>query len=329
MGMIRSAQLFVFDDSPLSPIMPGAPIEMTENVAEYCLSLYRKIETSELSKQTELEEESDVVEPAAMLVRDYTHANVTGLMTRLIERARRAEMLLQGFDMLVFLFEDAQELAVCVCYLPYRSAQVHAVSSGDAGLACSLVKNRYVLPGAASKFFAGAIMDCGTMKLRVKDALVETASGKQKLFEEVLFGCRRALSQVEAIEAIKEIACEVAGEEAASKRQEAVHKAIADSIEQSGTVDVRFIADQVYADDGERCERFHEQIYQSGVEPVIEIESNRLKNAFERVKLSTDNGITITMSRKIAEDQQSFRVVNHPDGSISIELLNIQSLRTI
>ena len=99
--------------------------------------------------------------------------------------------------------------------------------------------------------------------------------------------------------------------------------------DRSGTVDVGFIAEQVYADDGERYERFHEQVCQSGVEPVFEIESNRLKNAFERVKLSTDNGITLTMSRKIAEDQQSFRIVNHPDGSISIQLLNIQSLRTL
>ena len=327
--MIQSAQLFIFDDGPLSPVMPSRELELTDNVCEYCLSLQRKIRTSELSKATELEDASDVVMEAAALARAYTHENVTALMNRLIERARRLGMELQGFDVLVFYQEDVEERTVCVCYLPYRSAQVHAVTSGEVGIECSLLRNRYVLPGAGSKLLAGAVMDCETMKLTVKDAPVDTATGKMKLFEDVFFQCKRAFSQVEAIETIKEIACEVAGEALAPVKQEAVHRAIADSIEQSGAVDVGFIADQVYPGDGERIERFQAQIYQSGVEPVMEIESSRLKNAFEKVKIATDNGITITMSRKVAEDQRSFRVVNHPDGSISIELMNIQSVKTM
>lgn len=327
--MITSAQLFVFDDSAISPIMPSIPLELSDNVADYCLSLFRKIRASEHKKVTILSEDCDVASALDDVADAYSHEHITALMLGLIARARRFEMDMQGFDMLAFLLEDAGNQYITLCHLPYSTAQVHTVAGTQGALALGLVKNRYILPTASSKKLSGVIVDCSNMELTIKDTLVDTSGEKMLLFEELFFECEKALSQVEAIETIKEIASEVAGEFLAPQKKEAVHRAIADSIEQSGTVDIAFVADEVYKSDPVRQEEFHEKLDKIGVQDVIPIESNRLKNAFERVKLSTDNGITITMSRKIAEDQQSFSVQNNPDGSISIQIKNIQSVRTL
>ena len=46
-----------------------------------------------------------------------------------------------------------------------------------------------------------------------------------------------------------------------------------------------------------------------------------MENAFAVMK-------TITLPRAVADDADSFRMINNPDGSISIEIRNIQSVET-
>ena len=48
----------------------------------------------------------------------------------------------------------------------------------------------------------------------------------------------------------------------------------------------------------------------------------------QKVKIKTDNGISISLPRTLADDENSFAVINNPDGTISIVINKVQELRT-
>ena len=64
------------------------------------------------------------------------------------------------------------------------------------------------------------------------------------------------------------------------------------------------------------------------MEPVIPVENKRVVAQLQKVKIRTDNGISISLPRSLADDENSFAVINNADGSISIVINHVQELRT-
>ena len=71
-----------------------------------------------------------------------------------------------------------------------------------------------------------------------------------------------------------------------------------------------------------------ERVQEEEVEKVIPVESRRVMNSLQKVKLRTDTGIAITLPASLAEDADSFSVINNEDGTISIYIGNIGELKT-
>lgn len=67
---------------------------------------------------------------------------------------------------------------------------------------------------------------------------------------------------------------------------------------------------------------------EAAIEPVIPVESKRVVAQLQKVKIRTDNGISISLPRTLADDENSFAVINNPDGTLSIVINRVQELRT-
>ena len=111
----------------------------------------------------------------------------------------------------------------------------------------------------------------------------------------------------------------------------AVKRAMAASIEEKGVIDVQSVAEEVFRSDPEReamIEQVSRQLAEESVEPVIPVENKRVVAQLQKVKIRTDNGISISLPRSLADDEGSFAVINNPDGTISIVINHVQELRT-
>ena len=103
------------------------------------------------------------------------------------------------------------------------------------------------------------------------------------------------------------------------------------SIEEKGVIDVKDVAEEVFRSDPEReaiIEQVSRQIQEEQLEPVIPVENKRVVAQLQRVKIKTDNGISITLPRELADDENSFAVVENGDGTISIIINKVQELKT-
>ena len=331
MNIIARAAVYIYDGSPISPIFPTKAQKPSDDAGEYLSMIADKLMASDTSRTTYVAEGSAQEE----LLRRFGYTPfgeaADALMRSIDETMQALEIVREGFDMAVFTFDRDNEPHLCVAQLPYRRGVVHQVENGEEGLTTMLLLHGTVLPLASSKAYAGFVVNLSTGDIRLRDTAVLTNVGNRQLFSEALFAMAPTRSTKEAVQAVTEAIAQAAPEMPEQALRPAVKRAMAASIEEKGVIDVQTVAEEVFRSDPEReamIEQVSRQLAEESVEPVIPVENKRVVAQLQKVKIRTDNGISISLPRSLADDEGSFAVINNPDGTISIVINHVQELRT-
>ena len=255
------------------------------------------------------------------------------LMRSMDETMQALEIPREGFDMVIFSFEKDGNPHLCVAQLPYRGAMVHRLDVAEDGTTgTQVVPFGAVLPLPGSKGCSGFVVNLSTGDIRLRDAQVLTNVGNRALFAQALFAMAETKSTKEAVQAVAQAIAEAAPSEMDTPMlTPMVKRAMSKSIEEKGVIDVKDVAEEVFRSDPEReaiIEQVARQIQEEQLEPVIPVENKRVVAQLQRVKIKTDTGISITLPRELADDENSFAVVENGDGTISIIINKVQELKT-
>ena len=331
MNIIARAAVYIYDGSPIAPIFPAKAQKPSDDAGEYLSAIAEKLMTSDTSRTTYVAEGSAQEELLRRFILAPFGEAADALMHSIDETMQALEIVREGFDMAVFTFDRDNEPHLCVAQLPYRRGVVHQVENGEEGLSTMLLMHGTVLPLASSKAYAGFVVNLSTGDIRLRDTTVLTNVGNRQLFSEALFAMAPTRSTKEAVQVVTEAIAQAAPEMPEQELRPAVKRAMAASIEEKGVIDVQSVAEEVFRSDPEReamIEQVSRQLAEESVEPVIPVESKRVVAQLQKVKIRTDNGISISLPRSLADDENSFAVINNADGSISIVINHVQELRT-
>ena len=331
MNIIARAAVYIYDGSPIAPIFPAKAQKPSDDAGEYLSAIAEKLMTSDTSRTTYVAEGSAQEELLRRFILAPFGEAADALMHSIDETMQALEIVREGFDMAVFTFDRDNEPHLCVAQLPYRRGVVHQVENGEEGLSTMLLMHGTVLPLASSKAYAGFVVNLSTGDIRLRDTAVLTNVGNRQLFSEALFAMAPTRSTKEAVQVVTEAIAQVAPEMPEQELRPAVKRAMAASIEEKGVIDVQSVAEEVFRSDPEReamIEQVSRQLAGESVEPVIPVENKRVVAQLQKVKIRTDNGISISLPRSLADDENSFAVINNADGSISIVINHVQELRT-
>ena len=331
MNIIARASVYIYDGSPIAPIFPAKAQKPSDDAGEYLSAIAEKLMTSDTSRTTYVAEGSAQEELLRRFILAPFGEAADVLMHSIDETMQALEIVREGFDMAVFTFDRDNEPHLCVAQLPYRRGVVHQVENGEEGLYTMLLMHGTVLPLASSKAYAGFVVNLSTGDIRLRDTAVLTNVGNRQLFSEALFAMAPTRSTKEAVQVVTEAIAQAAPEMPEQELRPAVKRAMAASIEEKGVIDVQSVAEEVFRSDPEReamIEQVSRQLAGESVEPVIPVENKRVVAQLQKVKIRTDNGISISLPRSLADDENSFAVINNADGSISIVINHVQELRT-
>ena len=331
MNIIARAAVYIYDGSPIAPIFPAKAQKPSDDAGEYLSAIAEKLMTSDTSRTTYVAEGSAQEELLRRFILAPFGEAADALMHSIDETMQALEIVREGFDMAVFTFDRDNEPHLCVAQLPYRRGVVHQVENGEEGLSTMLLMHGTVLPLASSKAYAGFVVNLSTGDIRLRDTAVLTNVGNRQLFSEALFAMAPTRSTKEAVQVVTEAIAQAAPEMPEQELRPAVKRAMAASIEEKGVIDVQSVAEEVFRSDPEReamIEQVSRQLAGESVEPVIPVENKRVVAQLQKVKIRTDNGISISLPRSLADDENSFAVINNADGSISIVINHVQELRT-
>ena len=331
MNIIARAAVYIYDGSPIAPIFPAKAQKPSDDAGEYLSAIAEKLMTSDTSRTTYVAEGSAQEELLRRFILAPFGEAADALMRSIDETMQALEIAREGFDMAVFTFDRDNEPHLCVAQLPYRRGVVHQVENGEEGLSTMLLMHGTVLPLASGKAYAGFVVNLSTGDIRLRDTAVLTNVGNRQLFSEALFAMAPTRSTKEAVQVVTEAIAQAAPEMPEQELRPAVKRAMAASIEEKGVIDVQSVAEEVFRSDPEReamIEQVSRQLAEESVEPVIPVENKRVVAQLQKVKIRTDNGISISLPRSLADDENSFAVINNADGSISIVINHVQELRT-
>ena len=331
MNIIARAAIFIYDGSPISPVFPAKAGKPSDDAGEYLSSVAEKLMNSDTSRTTYVAEGSAQEE----LLRQFTFKPfmeaASALIAAMDESLQALEIVREGYDMVIFTFDRDNEPHLCVAQLPYRRAVVHQVENGEEGLSTMLLSHGTVLPLSSSKAYSGFVVNLSTGDIRLRDTAVLTNAGNRQLFGECLFMMAPTRTTKEAVKVVTEAIAQAAPQMPDEELRPAVKRAMAASIEEKGVIDVQSVAEEVFRSDPEReamIEQVARQLQEESLEPVIPVENKRVVAQLQKVKIKTDNGISISLPRNLADDENSFAVINNPDGTISIVINKVQELRT-
>ena len=331
MNIIARAAVYIYDGSPIAPIFPVKAAKPADEAGEYLSAIAEKLLGSDTSRTTYVAPESAQEE----MLRRFTvmpfQEAADALVRAMDETMQALEIAREGFDLVIFTFDRDNDPHLCVAQLPYRRAAVHQVETGEAGLTTQLLMHGAVLPLAGSKAYAGFVVNLSTGDIRLRDTAVLTNVGNRQLFSEALFAMAPTRTTKEAVKVVTEAIAQAAPEMPEQTLRPAVKRAMEASIEEKGVIDVQTVAEEVFRSDPEReamIEQVARQLQEENLEPVIPVENKRVVAQLQKVKIRTDNGISISLPRNLADDESSFAVINNADGSISIVINHVQELRT-
>ena len=333
MNIIARAALYIYDGSSMAPIFPEKVSKPCDEAAAYLSAVADKIMASDGSRTTCVEPNSAQEEMLRRFAVTPFPEAADALMRSMDESMQMLEIPREGFDMAVFSFEQDGNPHLCVAQLPYRSAMVHQVDVAEDGKTTTQVMPYgTVMPLPGSKGCAGFVVNLSTGDIRLKDVQVLTNVGNRALFAQSLFAMAETRSTKEAVQVITQAIADAAPVDMDTPMlAPAVKRAMSKSIEEKGVIDVKDVAEEVFRSDPEReaiIEQVSRQIQEEQLEPVIPVENKRVVAQLQKVKIKTDNGISITLPRELADDENSFAVVENGDGTISIIINKVQELKT-
>ena len=313
MNIIVRAALYLYDGSQAAPIFPDKVGKPGDEAAAYLSTVADKLMASDGSRTTCVEPSSAQEEMLRRFILTPFQEAADALMRSMDETMQALEIPREGFDMAIFSFEKDGNPHLCVAQLPYRGAMVHRLDVAEDGTTgTQVVPFGTVLPLPGSKGCSGFVVNLSTGDIRLRDAQVLTNVGNRALFAQAI--AEAAPSEMDT-----------------PMLTPMVKRAMSKSIEEKGVIDVKDVAEEVFRSDPEReaiIEQVARQIQEEQLEPVIPVENKRVVAQLQRVKIKTDTGISITLPRELADDENSFAVVENGDGTISIIINKVQELKT-
>ncbi len=332
MNIIARAAIAIYDGSAASPIFPAQPGKPSDETSAYLSAIAEKILSGDTSRTTCVEPGSAQEELLKRFGYTPFGEAAQALMLGMDESMQALEIPRAGFDMVIFSFDKENDPHLCVVQLPYRRAMVHQIEVQEETVSTQIQEHGFVLPLAGSKGYAGFVVNLSTGDIRLRDTEVLTNVGNRMLFSEALFAMAKTRTTKEAVAVVSDMIAQAAPVDMTEEElKPAVKRAMAKSIEEKGVIDVQDVAEEVFRSDPEReaiIEQVARQMEEEAVALVIPVENKRVMTQLQKLKIKTDNGISITLPRTLADDENSFAVVRGDDGTISIIISKVQELKT-
>lgn len=254
------------------------------------------------------------------------------------------EVTLQVADLFFESMEKAEDIKPCdlMCIhferegspyygflkLNFRTSYAHAVELENQLLVNKIIRQVTTLPYKSQKVEEGFLIDIEHKRALIKDKTVLMDGVKVKYITENVLALKSGLTPKKTIEIMSKVAQVIAEQYDAQpmvKSAQIKHK-ITEQLDLQGEIDIQNIAESCF-DVGSAREAFVQGLNDKGIDPDGLVINETQKKKLKRTqKIKTASGVEIILPFEYVSRSENMEIVNHPDGSVSIELKNLGEL---
>lgn len=231
-------------------------------------------------------------------------------------------------DLVCILFSKDEVEYVAAIKLNFKTSFSHHVEVIDTAITNKIVMHHTTLPPKSQKLEEGILIALHEQEAWIKDRQVTIDGKKTAYITEEILGIPRLITPKRAINEMTK-----AAEKTIEKFQDnprvataKVRAVIEDMIDHYGHVDASLIAEKCF-ETVEEKEAFEETVAKKGVDQAPWDVPDSQKSKIRRTqKIKTSSGVEIVVPYAYMAREENIEIINHPDGSVSIELKNLGEL---
>lgn len=332
MIQIRDAILHIYDINTSEPILSQAALDFRdETIIHYVDCKVNQVMQTGKQKNGVIPETAPIYENLQSLARDFQAT--TRPMTSKFFQILRLNPDIPPADLLWVSLVLNDFPFVGMFKLNHNESFTHFVATDEEVLRNDLIVHRSILPKAKQAIDEGFLY-CPTTSeyfLIEKNHLMEETGERMPYLSEVFLGIEANLNMNENIKIIRK-----GVEKTAKHYNEADYQALAEAkdilyhaVYDDQEFDNRKLADQLYGDNISQKQTYLRETEEMGMIHQQAASPDMLSAKMQRQKLKFDNGIELTIPLELFNDPEVVEIKNNPDGTIGIELKNIESIKNM
>ncbi|ANK59329.1 hypothetical protein BSQ39_06580 [Loigolactobacillus backii] len=266
---------------------------------------------------------------AALLLNDADFLTKSQQLTQELYDFIAPQAEIPRADFLVVDVTEAEQDYCGLFKLNHGQNFVHFLNYDEQEVANQIILNQSVLPSSSHKIDDGFLMTKAQRRYYVASKVFAIDGEKQAYFSKIYLGLTTQPTLTESVKTVGETAKTVAAEftqddfETSSQTKQAIF----DSLSDTSTLDVDYVADQVFKDNEPAKKAFTEKVAQKAVPAKKEDLTRNFDRKLSKQRLKLDNGIELIIPMAIYQDKEQIEFVNNPDGTISVMLKNIGDIQ--
>lgn len=234
---------------------------------------------------------------------------------------------------------ESCDIAVCECIInekhimavlkfDNKTGFVHHVNQQDGKIKNEIINHYAILPSMTQKITHCAFIDMEDMSVKYKGKKIKIEGESVDLIADALLECIFDISVKESFNAVRKIAKNVADEYGANEieTEARMKKYVKESAVASEEIKVEEVADTVFEGLVSAKHDFVEKTKEANVPQTFEMNEYVTKKVNANIRLVTDTGIEILFPCEYYKDDENISIINNDDGTISVQINNINKL---
>lgn len=231
-------------------------------------------------------------------------------------------------DFLITEFYDGEVKYLAMFIFTNKSAFTHQVMTDDEGVHNEIIRHRAILPGSTAKADAYALIELQDHGISIFDKKRIIDGKETYVLRDIILDCEYGVSSKEAVKMVNKAVAQVAEEHGANAAL-AISKAknfIAENAAEGELFDVEEMGREVFSENEVMQSDFKDKISETNIPQNVRIDKAYAERSTRNHKIRTDTGIEITFPADYSMNSDFMEFINNPDGTISIELKNINKI---
>lgn len=326
---LKRAILHIIDREAGDPVYSQVELDLTtEYIRDYLTKKIQKLSTPQ-TKTGVLIEDSAVGQLAKQAEDNFTYFSEQ-LVARWYDIYQQSEDA-PSADVFIVLYEMDTRLYAALLKVNYTDAYTHFVEADENGIQNKLIINRAILGGKTQKADEGITIELDTLSYELIEKKYTFSGDKGVYFSTKVIESEPLPSLEENVKVIKKVA-EKIGQKFETPSYDVVadvKEAVFETIEETGQIDAKEVAEKVFKDNITAQMAFQEEVKEKGFvdnAPMLREVKEISEKKYGKQKLKLSNGIELIVPLDVYRNTDLIEFVNNPDGTISVTIKNVEEV---
>lgn len=246
---------------------------------------------------------------------------------RLYEALKSAEKA-ESCDIVVCECSVGERPVAAILKLDNKVGFVHHVEQSDGKIKNKIINHYAILPFATQKITSCAFVDMEDMSIRCKGKRLKIDGETVDLIADALLEGVFDISAKESFNAVRKIAKSVSEDYGTNEieTEARMKKYVKEATVSAEEIKVEEVAETVFDGLASAKHDFVEKAKEAQVPQSFETNEYITKKVNANLRLVTDTGIEILFPAEYYKDDENISIINNDDGTISVQINNINKL---